>query len=89
MAHHPPPLRMAPQAVAALQHAPLQAPAPLVTAAAEHAGASSREAPYNHALRRGHRAPEAVAAALAKRAFVRAVPFLVADGECSLARLHR
>ena len=33
--------------------------------------------PYNHELRRGHRAPDAIAAALAKRAFVRATPYLV------------
>lgn len=38
---------------------------------------SSRCMPYNHELRRGHRAPDALAAALAKRAFVRATPYLV------------
>ena len=43
---------------------------------AEHA-ASSRETAYNHELRRGQRAPDARAAALAKRAFVRATPYLV------------
>ncbi|CAL8470279.1 g9821 [Coccomyxa elongata] len=37
----------------------------------------SRCMPYNHELRRGHRAPDAIAAALAKRAFVRATPYLV------------
>ena len=43
---------------------------------AEHTG-SSRETAYNHELRRGQRAPDARAAALAKRAFVRATPYLV------------
>ena len=38
---------------------------------------ASREAAYNHELRRGQRAPDALAAALAKRAFVRKVPYLV------------
>ena len=40
----------------------------------------SRCTPYNHELRRGHRAPDAIAAALAKRAFVRATPYLVTLG---------
>ncbi len=43
----------------------------------------SRCIPYNHDLRRGHRAPDAIAAALAKRAFVRATPYLV-----TTARTH-
>ena len=38
---------------------------------------ASREAAYNHELRRGQRAPDALAAALAKRAYVRKVPYLV------------
>ena len=38
---------------------------------------ASREAAYNHELRRGQRAPDAQAAALAKRAYVRKVPYLV------------
>ena len=38
---------------------------------------------------RGFRAPEAVAAALAKRAYVRSVPFLVGRGEQTAAVLHR
>lgn len=37
----------------------------------------ARAAEFGHALRRGARAPEALAAALAKRAFVRAKPYLV------------
>ena len=82
---------MAASAVAALQTAPLPAAAHALSATPVDgpSAGSSRELPYNHALRRGHRAPEAVAAALAKRAFVRAVPFLVAEGTCGLAVLHR
>ena len=38
---------------------------------------SFREAAYNHELRRGQRAPDALAAALAKRAYVQEVPYLV------------
>ena len=38
---------------------------------------SSRETPYNQELRRHQRAPDALAAALAKRAFVRKTPYLV------------
>lgn len=37
----------------------------------------SRTHPFDHALRRGARAPEALAAALAKRSFVRARPYVV------------
>lgn len=60
-----------------------------VTAREGPSGGCSREGVYNHALRRGHRAPEAVAAALAKRAFVRAVPYLVSEGCCSTHALSR
>ena len=52
-------------------------------------GTASRALVYNHALRRGHRAPEKVAAALAKRKFVRPLPYLVTEGACSLDTLRR
>ena len=87
VAHHPTPSRVASGMTAALQHVHLPAlPGQYLLRAS---GACSREIPYNHALRRGHRAPEAVAAAIAKRAFVRAVPYLVTEGEGTLAHLHR
>ena len=60
------------------QHAP--APAlPSLTAEQVFANPEgcARCLPYNFALRRGQRAPEAVAAAQAKRLFVRSVPYLV------------
>ena len=44
---------------------------------------SSRTWPFNHALRRGARAPEALAAALAKRAFVQAKPYIVSTARHS------
>lgn len=87
MAQHPAAMRMSSQP--ALQSADPQAAMLPAHAAAQDSGACARETPYNHALKRGHRAPEAIAAALAKRAFVRAVPYLVAEGACSLAQLHR
>jgi hypothetical protein len=40
-------------------------------------GGCARTRAFDHGLRRGERAPEALAAALAKRAFVRSVPYLV------------
>jgi len=48
-----------------------------VTEAASEAAGSSRALPFNHALRRGLRAPEAVAASLAKRNFLEALPYEV------------
>lgn len=42
-----------------------------------HPYGSARAIPFNHAARRGQRAPEAVAAAEAKRLFVRSRPYLV------------
>lgn len=42
-----------------------------------HRAGAARAAPFNPAARRGQRAPEAEAAALAKRQFMRATPYLV------------
>lgn len=39
----------------------------------------SRGRPYDHRLRRGLRAPEAISAALAKRNFVKAQPYQVSE----------
>ena len=44
---------------------------------------SSRCRPFNHALRRGHREPDVIAAALAKRRFVCVTPYLIGHGESS------
>jgi hypothetical protein len=44
---------------------------------APHAYGATRARPFNHAARRGQRAPEAVAAAEAKRGFVRCLPYVV------------
>ena len=46
---------------------------------------SSRTRPFDHALRRGARAPEALAAALAKRLFVRARPYVVSTARAGAA----
>ena len=46
---------------------------------------ASRETAYNHELRRGQRAPDALAAALAKRAYVRKVPYLVSTAGAAQA----
>lgn len=43
--------------------------------------------PYNSALRRGHREPEALAAALRKRSFVQNMPYIVTG--CMRHRPHR
>ena len=56
-----------------------------------------KEGPYQHQSGlhrellgcRGFRAPEAVAAALAKRAYVRSTPYLVGPGLQTAAILHR
>jgi hypothetical protein len=52
--------------------------------------------PFDHNLRRGHRAPEALAAAAAKRRFVRATPYRIttatesaaASGQLPAVRCH-
>lgn len=41
----------------------------------QHTAGCARGLPYNHALRRGHREPDAIAAAAAKRLFVRQTPY--------------
>lgn len=57
------------------------------TLRAGHSWGSARAVPFNHAARRGQRAPEAWAAAEAKRAFVRSLPYLVGGQQGAGGRL--
>lgn len=43
----------------------------------EAAGSAARMRPFNHAVRRGMRAPEAIECGLAKRKFLQQTPYLV------------
>lgn len=73
-------------------------PAGHLTPVEEEEQPCSRCLPYNHELRRGHRAPDALAAAAAKRRFVRATPYRVttapqavdesSDGQLPVVRCH-
>ena len=62
----------------------MHAPAEQLPTSLGHPMGCSRAVPYNHALRQGHREPYAVAAAAAKRRFVRQTLYLTACGRSDL-----